>query len=103
VRRYEGESNPSGSDVPPSPAGGQAATRFLQSIDILLGRNKSISTTSYFFPERKSFYDRKAFPWLDKVEADRQIRAELVKVLKQTPFKPYVDTIPEGPSKNRRE
>ncbi len=90
-----------------APADGQAAARFLQSIDILLGKKQIYfqQPTSYFFPElpQIQFYDRKMFPWLDNVEAATDdIRAELVEVLKQdSAFKPYVEHDPGRPLKEQ--
>jgi tetratricopeptide (TPR) repeat protein len=73
-----------------------SAARFLRSLDILSGKKRVYyqQPRYYFFPElpQVQFYDRNAFPWLDKVEAATgEIRAELIEVLKDpSRFKPYV-------------
>ncbi len=79
------------------------AARFLRSLDILSGKKKVYyqQPRYYFFPElpQVQFYDRNAFPWLDKVEAATgEIRAELIEVLKDpSKFKPYVQGEPRRP------
>ena len=89
------------------PFDGRAASRFRQSIDILLGKKQIYfqQPHTYFFPElpQVQFYDREAFPWLDKVEAATgDIRAELVEVMKEpSAFKPYVENNPERPRKEQ--
>ena len=49
------------------------------------------------------FYDREAFPWLDRVEAaTNDIRAELLEVMKnESAFKPYVESDPSRPRKEQ--
>ena len=79
------------------------SARFLRSLDILSGKKKVYyqQPRYYFFPElpQVQFYDRNAFPWLDKVEAATgEIRAELIEVLKDpSKFKPYVQGEPRRP------
>ena len=75
---------------------GRSSARFAQSLDIVLG-NKQIFVQQprfYYFPElpQIQFYDRKAFPWLDEVEAATDdIRTELLDVMKDPQaFAPYV-------------
>jgi aspartyl/asparaginyl beta-hydroxylase (cupin superfamily) len=84
-----------------------AARRFAQSIDILLGKKQIFfqQPRTYYFPElpQVQFYDRRDFPWLDRVEAATQeIRAELMEVMKQpSAFTPYVETDPRRPRKEQ--
>jgi len=84
-----------------------SAARFRHSLDILLGKKKIYfqQPHTFFFPElpQIQFYDRKAFPWLDRVEAATQdIRAELLEVLKQeSAFTPYVQGDPRRPRKEQ--
>jgi hypothetical protein len=86
---------------------GQGGARFRQSLDILLGKKQIYfqKPQSYFLPElpQIQFYEREAFPWLDKVEAaTADIRAELVEIMKEDAlFKPYVESIPGRPRKER--
>jgi len=86
---------------------GRGAVRFRQSLDILLGKKQIYfqQPHSYFFPElpQIQFYDREAFPWLDRVEAATDdIRAELVEVMKNdAAFKPYVESDPSRPRKEQ--
>jgi aspartyl/asparaginyl beta-hydroxylase (cupin superfamily) len=85
---------------------GQSAARFRNSLDILLGRKKIYyqEPRIFHFAElpQIQFYDRDAFPWLDKVEAaTADIRAELIEVLKEdSAFRPYVQHVPERPRKD---
>jgi aspartate beta-hydroxylase len=73
-----------------------SSARFIRSFDILIGKRKVYyqQPQYYYFPElpQIQFYDRSAFPWLDKIEAaTAEIRAELIDVLRDpTEFKPYV-------------
>ena len=85
-----------------------STTRFRHSLDILFGK-KSIffqQPKYFFFAElpQIQFYDRNAFPWLDKVEAaTAEIRAELIEVMKdQSVFKPYVQADARRPQTERR-
>jgi aspartyl/asparaginyl beta-hydroxylase (cupin superfamily) len=86
---------------------GRSASRFRQSIDILLGKKQIYfqQPHTFFFPElpQIQFYDREAFPWLDRVEAATDdIRAELVEVMKnEAAFKPYVESDPSRPRKEQ--
>jgi len=81
------------------------ATRFGQSIDILLGKKKIYfqQPHTYFFPElpQIQFYDRNQFPCLDKVEAATpDIRAELMEIMKErSAFRPYIQGDPKRPRK----
>ena len=73
-----------------------STARFRRSFDILVGKRKVYyqQPQYYYFPElpQIQFYDRQAFPWLDKVEAATwEIRAELIEVLRDpAEFRPYV-------------
>lgn len=84
-----------------------SAGRFRHSLDILLGKKKIYfqQPQTFFFPElpQIQFYDRRAFPWLDRVEAATQdIRAELLEVMKQeSAFTPYVQLDPSRPRKEQ--
>ena len=86
---------------------GRGLARFRQSIDILVGKRQIYfqEPQMYFFPElpQIQFYDREAFPWLDKVEAaTADIRAELLEVMKEdSAFKPYVEHNPARPRKEQ--
>ena len=81
----------------------RSSRRFTQSLDIVFGKKKVYfqDPRYYFFPElpQIQFYDRNAFPWLDKIEAaTADIRAELVEVLRQeSDFRPYVQGDPRRP------
>jgi hypothetical protein len=72
--------------------------RFRDSLDILSGRKKVYfqEPRQYFFPglPQIQFYDRSAFPWLDKLEAaTADIRAELMEILREeSAFRPYVES-----------
>jgi hypothetical protein len=74
----------------------RAGSRFSESIDILTGRRAVYfqEPRQYFFPglPQIQFYQRAAFPWLDRVEAaTADIRSELIEVLKEdAAFQPYV-------------
>ena len=82
---------------------GRSAGRFRDSLDLLTGKKKIYfqEPRQFFFPglPQIQFYERDAFPWLDKVEASTaDIRAELIEVLKQdSAFKPYVEGNPRLP------
>jgi aspartyl/asparaginyl beta-hydroxylase (cupin superfamily) len=83
------------------------ASRFAQSLDLLLGR-KSIffqQPRTYYFPElpQIQFYHRDHFPWLDRVEAaTADIRSELLEVMQQmSAFTPYVQSEPNRPRKEQ--
>jgi len=86
---------------------GRSGARFRQSLDILLGKKKIYfqQPHTYFFPElpQIQFYEREAFPWLDKVEAATDaIRAELVEVLKDpSAFQPYIQGDSRRPRKEQ--
>ncbi|HEX8010558.1 MAG TPA: aspartyl/asparaginyl beta-hydroxylase domain-containing protein [Casimicrobiaceae bacterium] len=79
------------------------AERFLRSLDILFGKKKIYyqQPLYYYFPElpQVQFYDRNAFPWLDRIEAaTADIRTELLEVLKDpSQLKPYVQGDPRRP------
>ena len=80
-----------------------ASRRFDDSLEVLTGRKAVYfqEPRQYFFPELPhiQFYDRAAFPWLDKLEAaTADIRAELLDVLREdAAFKPYVEANPRLP------
>jgi aspartate beta-hydroxylase len=82
--------------------------RFRHSLDILFGKRQIYfqQPKYFFFPElpQIQFYDRNAFPWLDKVEAaTADIRAELIEVMKdQSVFQPYVQGNPKRPQTEQR-
>ncbi len=83
------------------------AGRFTQSLDIFFGRKQVHfqQPRYYFFPglPQIQFYDRDAFPWLDRVEAATdKIRAELVDILKEeSAFSPYVQSDSRTPRKEQ--
>lgn len=86
---------------------GGSAARFRHSLDILLGRKKIYYQQPRIFQFAElphvQFYDRNAFPWLDKVEAaTADIRAELIEVMKEdaSSFRPYVQHVPERPRRD---
>jgi aspartate beta-hydroxylase len=87
--------------------GQPVASRFEQSLDIMLGKKKIYvqQPHTYFFPElpQIQFYDRKAFAWLDRVEAATpEIRAELLEIMKnESSFVPYVQGDPRRPRKEQ--
>ena len=74
----------------------QGATRFEQSFDILLGRQRIFMQEPryFYFPQlqQRPFFDRAAFPWLDGLEAAvPAIRAEVEALLQDTAaFSPYI-------------
>jgi len=82
---------------------GRSAGRFRDSLDLLTGKKKIYfqEPRQFFFPglPQIQFYERDAFPWLDKVEAaTADIRAELIEILKQeSAFRPYVEGNPNLP------
>jgi aspartyl/asparaginyl beta-hydroxylase (cupin superfamily) len=82
---------------------GASSPRFRQSIDILLGRKRVYfqQPNTYYFPElpQVQFYERRLFPWLDRLEAaTADIQAELAEVLAQdAPFVPYIEADPKRP------
>ena len=81
--------------------------RFAESLDILFGRKQIYMQEPryYYFPRlpQIQFYDRQAFPWLDRVEAaTADIRSELMGVLReQSAFKPYVQGDTMRPQKDQ--
>ena len=85
---------------------GRSAARFRHSLDILLGRKQIYfqQPRVYNFPglPQVQFYDREAFPWLDRVErAAVEIRGELEELLNDAAeFKPYVQPVPGRPKKD---
>ena len=87
---------------------GSSIRRFSDSLDILTGRKKIFfqEPRQFFFPElpQIQFYDRKDFPWLDKIEAaTADIRAELMEIMKEdSAFKPYVEGSPRQPQTGDR-
>jgi tetratricopeptide (TPR) repeat protein len=86
-------------------AEGAAAGRFLQSLDILFGHKRPYfqQPRYYYFPglPQIQFYDRAAFPWLDRVEAaTADIQAELAAILQDgSSFRPYLESDPRRPRK----
>lgn len=86
----------------------RSTERFAHSLDILFGSKQVYfqQPRYFFFPElpQIQFYDRNAFPWLDRVEAaTAEIRAELLSVLKdESRFKPYVQGDPKRPYNEQR-
>lgn len=85
----------------------RSSQRFAQSLDIVLGKKQIFvqQPRFYYFPAlpQIQFYDRKAFPWLDDVEAATdEIRAELLEVMKLPgAFTPYVEGKPNRPHKEQ--
>lgn len=83
--------------------------RFRDSLDILTGRKRIFfqEPRQFFFPglPQIQFYDRKDFPWLDKVEAaTADIRAELIEIMKEdSAFKPYVEDSSRRPQTGDRQ
>lgn len=81
----------------------KASQRFAQSMDLLLGKKEVFlqSPRFYYFPGLPNiqFFDRDAFPWLDRVEAATDdIRAELLEILKEeAAFTPYIQGDPSRP------
>jgi aspartyl/asparaginyl beta-hydroxylase (cupin superfamily) len=74
-----------------------ATSRFRQSLDIMTGNKKVFAQQprTYYFPElpQTQFFDRNAFPWMDRIEAATEdIRAELIDVMNEkTAFTPYLE------------
>jgi aspartyl/asparaginyl beta-hydroxylase (cupin superfamily) len=75
----------------------RSSRRFGDSLDLLIGRKQRFLPTprAYFFPELPAieFYDRAAFPWLDRVEAATDdICSELMPLLDEgSHFGPYIE------------
>jgi aspartate beta-hydroxylase len=86
---------------------GGASARFRQSLDILFGRKAVFHQQPryYYFPglPQIQFYDRQAFPWMDRVEAATPaIREELEAVMATGEgFAPYVQSDPKRPRKEQ--
>ena len=86
----------------------QGPTRFEQSLDILLGRQRIfVQEPRYFYYPQLSqqpFFDRAAFPWLEALEAAvPAIRAELDAVLADAnAFTPYIEADPARPANEQR-
>ena len=80
-----------------------STARFAHSLDLVFGRRQIYfqAPRYYFFPglPQIQFYDREAFPWLDKVEAaTSDIREELLRVMDDPQaFTPYVESDPNQP------
>jgi len=86
---------------------GAANARFRQSLDIMLGK-KTVhfqQPQTYYFPElpQIQFYQRSAFPWLDRVEAaTAAIRDEVKAILAGgADFRPYVEGDPKRPRREK--
>ena len=85
----------------------RASGRFRESLDILFGHKAPYfqQPRYYYFPglPQIQFYDRAAFPWLDRVEAaTADIRAELTAVLQdESSFRPYLESDPKRPRKSQ--
>ena len=72
----------------------RASARFGRAVDVLLGKKKAYvqEPRYFFFPELPNiqFYERRDFPWMDRVEAATEIvRDELAAVIGGD-FAPYV-------------
>jgi aspartyl/asparaginyl beta-hydroxylase (cupin superfamily) len=86
----------------------QGPTRFEQSLDILLGRQRIFlqEPRYFYFPQlsQQPFLDRAAFPWLEALEAAvPAIRAELDTVLADAAaFTPYIQADPSRPANEQR-
>jgi aspartyl/asparaginyl beta-hydroxylase (cupin superfamily) len=79
------------------------ARRVAQSLDLALGRKQVYlqQPSLYYFPElpQIQWFDRDAFPWLDRLEAaTADIKAELMAILEggDAAFSPYIE-----PDRNR--
>ena len=81
-----------------------APSRFVQSVDILLGQRQVYfqEPKQYYFPEMPQiqFYGREQFPWLATLEsATADIREELLAVMNDdVDFQPYVQRDPNRPA-----
>jgi hypothetical protein len=79
------------------------APRFRESLDILFGHRQPYfqQPQYYFFPglPQIQFYERSAFPWLDRIEAATPaIREEMLAVMRDpAALKPYVQDDPSRP------
>jgi aspartyl/asparaginyl beta-hydroxylase (cupin superfamily) len=86
----------------------QGPSRFEQSLDVLIGRQRIyLQEPRYFyFPQlsQQPFWDRAAFPWLEALEAAAPaIRAELDALLQDAAaFTPYVKGDPSRPPQEQR-
>ncbi len=83
----------------------QAPPRFARAVDLLLGKRRAYPQAPqyFFYPELPpiQFFDRRAFPWLEAVEAaTADIRTELNGVIGGA-FKPYVTRTPGRPQRNQ--
>lgn len=85
-----------------------ASGRFGRSLDLMFGKRQIYlqEPLYYYFPElpQIQFYERKNFPWLDRVEAATgDIRNELLDVMKEDgAFAPYVEAEPNRRRGNYR-
>ncbi len=85
-------------------AAGRSPQRFSHALDLLFGRRRIyLQQPRYFYyPEmaQVQFFERDAFPWLERVEAaTAQIREELLAVLEDgSAFTPYVESDPRRPT-----
>ncbi len=88
---------------------GENLKRFRDSLDIVVGRKKRYDSFSavYHYPGLPSieFFERKQFPWLDKLEAATdQIREEFLGVLKsEAGFTPYISYPEHAPQQQFAE
>jgi aspartyl/asparaginyl beta-hydroxylase (cupin superfamily) len=85
----------------------RSSRRFAESVDLILGQKRIYlqEPRYYYFPglPQIQFYEREAFPWLDRVEAaTADIREELQAVLEEpSAFAPYVRGYGNRPYKSQ--
>lgn len=86
---------------------GRSSRRFAESVDLVLGEKRLYlqQPKNYYFPglPQISFYERREFPWLDRVEAaTADMREELLAVLEDPDsFAPYVQGHANRPRKDQ--
>ena len=89
------------------PQAGEPSPRFVQSLDLLVGRRQLYSSAPllYLFPELPTvqFFDRKAFPWLEALEAATDVISGELQALMDGPdvFRPYLQSDASRPALNK--
>lgn len=81
--------------------------RFHQSLEVLTGKREIYHSSPRYFHYSGlpsiEFHDRRAFPWLEKLESNTQaIKAELMKVMEHKgAFRPYIESSASAPRKSQ--
>jgi aspartyl/asparaginyl beta-hydroxylase (cupin superfamily) len=85
-----------------APADAAAAVRLSHSLDMLKGGRQIFvqQPSVFYYPylAQRQFYEREEFDWVPALEAATPaIRAELVALLKDADFRPYIENDPDRP------